>query len=106
MQLPAYAYPNELYNPSSLQVSPRSGRPIEQHGADMTNRLGGIQTFRAHIDAVLNAVATKHAEGIIQPGQTVFCRRVTAVGEESVCLKQTGGTNKSVGIPPEGGTTG
>ena len=72
----------------------------------MTNRLGGIQTFRAHIDAVLNAVATKHAEGIIEAGQAVFCGRITAVGEESVRLKQTGGTNKSIGIPPEGRTTG
>ena len=68
MQLPAYGYANEPYNPSSLQVSPRSGRPVEQHGADMTNRLGGIQTFRTYIDAVLNAVAAKHAEGIIQLG--------------------------------------
>ena len=68
MQLSAYGYANEPYNPSSLKVSPRSGRPVKQHGADMTNRLGGIQTFRTYIDAVLNAVATKHAEGIIQLG--------------------------------------
>ena len=106
MQFSVYACANEPYNTSSLQMSSRSRRPVKQHGADMTNRLGGIQTFRAHIYAVLNTVATKHTEGVIQAGKTVLCRRITAVGEESVRLKQTGGTNKSIGVPPEGGTTG
>ena len=99
-------YADELYDSSPLFVSTLLGRAIEQHGANMTNRLGGIQTFGTHVDAVLNAVATKHAEGIIEAGQTVFCSRITAVGEESVRLKQTGGTNESIGIPPERGTTG
>ena len=72
----------------------------------MTNCLGGIQAFGTHVDAVLNTVATEHAEGVIQLGQTVFGRGITTVGEESVRLQQTGRTDKAVGVPPEGGTTG
>ena len=82
-------------------ISAVSGRAIEQHGTNMTNRLRWIQALGAHVDAVLNAVAAKHAKRIIQLGQSILCRRVTTVGEESIRLQQTGGTDKSIGIPPE-----
>ena len=87
-------------------VRPVSGRPIKQHGTDVANRLGGIQALRTHVDAILNAVAAKHAEGVIQIGQPVLCRGITTVSEESIRLQQTGGTDKPIGIPPERGTTG
>ena len=80
-------------------VLPVSGRPIKQHRTDMANRLGGIQALRTHVDAILNAVAAKYAEGIIQLAQPVLCRRVTTVGEESIRLQQPGGTDKPIGEP-------
>ena len=87
MQRISWAYSDELCNSSPMLVAPRLGRPVEQHGADMTNCLGGIQAFGTHVDAVLNTVATEHAEGVIQLGQTVFGRGITTVGEESVRLQ-------------------
>ena len=86
-QYTSWDYSDELCDSSPLRVATRSGRPVEQHGADMTNCLGGIQAFRTHVDAVLNTVAAEHAEGVIQLGQTVFGRGITTVGEESVCLQ-------------------
>ena len=94
------------YATHPLRVAPRLSCPVEQHRADMTNCLGGIQAFGTHVDAVLNTVATEHAEGVIQLGQTVVGRGITTVGEKSVRLQQTGRTDKAVGVPPEGRTTG
>ena len=73
-------YANELYHSLPMQVAPRSGRSVEQHGTDMTNRLGGVQTFRTYVDAVLNPVTAKHAKGVVQFGQAVLRRRITTVG--------------------------
>ena len=72
----------------------------------MTNRLGRVQALRTHVDAVLNTVAPENAEGVIELGQTVFRRGITTVGEEPVCLQQTCGADKAIGVPPEGRTTG
>ena len=90
----------------AANISAVSGRAIEQHGTNMTNRLRWIQALRAHVDAVLNAVTTKYAERIVQFGQSIFCGGVSTVGEEAIGLEQTRGTDKPIGIPPERGTTG
>ena len=86
----------------AANISAVSGRAIEQHGTNMTNRLRWIQALRAHVDAVLNAVTTKYAERIVQFGQSIFCGGVSTVGEEAIGLEQTRGTDKPIGIPPEG----
>ena len=77
-------------------ISAVSGRAIEQHGTNMTNRLRWIQALGAHVDAVLNAVTTKYAERIVQFGQSIFCGGVSTVGEEAIGLQQPAGpTNRS-----------
>ena len=87
MKLTPQGYANELYHSLPIQVAPRSGRPVKQHGADMANRLGGVKTFRTYVDAVLNPVTAKHAEGVVQLGQAILCRRITTVGQESIRLQ-------------------
>ena len=82
-------------------VSPRSGRPVEQHGANMADRLGRIQALRANIDAILDPVTPEDAKGVIQLGQAVFCCSIAAVGKEPIGLQQTRGTDKAVGFPPK-----
>ena len=56
---------NRRLAPCGWRLTPL-GRPVEQHGADMADRFGRIQAFRADVDAVLNAVATKNAERVIE----------------------------------------
>ena len=79
-QLTPQGYANELYHSLPIQVAPRSGRSVEQHGTDMAKRLGGVKAFRTYVDAVLNPVTAKHAEGVVQLGQAILCRRIPTVG--------------------------
>ena len=67
----------------------------------MANRLGGVQTLGADIDAILYAMASKNAEGIIELRQPILGRGVTTVRQEPVGLQQSGRTDESVWIPPE-----
>ena len=38
------------------------------------------------VDAILDAMAAEHAEGVIQLCQTLFCRCIATVSQEAVCL--------------------
>lgn len=46
-------------------TQPESGRAIKQHSADMTDRLGRVESFRAHVHTVLDAMAPEDTEGIV-----------------------------------------
>ena len=65
----------------------QSGGAVEQHGADVTDSLGRIQAFWAHIHAILDTVAPEYAEGIIEFGKTVLGRGIPAICQEAVCLQ-------------------
>jgi hypothetical protein len=84
---PSSLYENKIYPRQSAVDMSVSGSPIQQHGANVTNRFSWIQAFRAHVDTVLNAVTTKYAEGVIQLGQSLFCGRISTVGEKPVGLQ-------------------
>ena len=101
MRWPEWVYDNQLYHPYPFSASPLSGRAVEQHGANVANRFGRIQSLGTHVDAVLNAVATKHAEGVIQLSQAVVCRCIATVSEESVGLQQSRRAHEPIGVPPE-----
>src|SRR5690625_7391548 len=60
-----------------------------------------VQTLMASLLAVLYATAAKHAEWIIQFGQSVLCGVIPAVGQKPIGLKQTRWTNKLIRIPPK-----
>ena len=53
----------------------------------MPDGFGGIQALWAYVDAILNAMASKHAEGVVQLCQAVFSRRITAVGKKPISLE-------------------
>jgi len=49
------------------------GRAIHEHRPDVANGFSGIQPFGADIDAVLNTMAPKYAERIVQLRQARLC---------------------------------
>ena len=77
------------------------GRAVQQHRSNVTNRLCWVQTLRTHIDAILNAMASKNTEGIIKLRQPIFSRGITTVRQEAVGLQQAGRADKSIWVPPE-----
>src|SRR5690625_7505416 len=60
-----------------------------------------VQTLMASLLAVLYATAAKHAEWIIQIGQSVLCGVIPAVGQKPIGLQQTRWANKLIRIPPK-----
>jgi hypothetical protein len=67
----------------------------------MTNCLGWIQAFWAHLHTVHNAVATENTERIIKVSQTLFGGRIAAIRQKAVGLQQAGWANKLIRVPPE-----
>ena len=59
---------------------------IQQHGANVADRLGRVEPLGTDVDAILDAMASEHAEGVIQLCQTLFCRSIATVSQEAVCL--------------------
>ena len=78
-------------------------RACQQHIPDMTNGAGRVQVLRANVDAVLDAMTTKHAERIIQAGQPFLGCSIAAISQEPVCLQQSGWPDEAIRVPPEGG---
>ena len=72
----------------------------------MPNGSGRVQALRTNVHAILNPMAAKHTEGVVETGQPLIGRRIAAIREEAVCLKQACRTHKAVRIPPEGRATG
>ena len=77
------------------------GRAIQEHRPDVANGFSGIQPFGADIDAVLNTIAPKYAERIVQLRQARLCCGVPTVCQKAVGLQQSCGANKAIGIPPK-----
>ncbi|RMR95123.1 hypothetical protein ALP76_05479 [Pseudomonas savastanoi pv. glycinea] len=75
---------------------------MQQHVAHVTDSLGWVKAFRAHVDAVHDAAAAEHAERVIKRSQTFIGAGVTAVSQETVGLQQRSRTQELVGVPPEG----
>ena len=72
----------------------------------MTNCFGRVQALRTDVHTILNPMAAKHAEGVVQTGQAVIRSGIAAVGEKAIRLQQTSGADETVGVPPEGRATG
>lgn len=72
----------------------------------MTNCFSRIKTFWTHVNAVHDAVATEHAEGVIQVTQSFGGGGVAAVSQPAVGCEQTGRADELVRVPPEGGARG
>ena len=67
----------------------------------MADRAGRVEAFRAHRYAVLDTVATKHAERIVEFGKTLRSCGVAAIDKEAIRLQQTSRANELVRVPPE-----
>ena len=62
----------------------------------MTDRSRRVQALRTDIHAVLNAVASEHAEGVIKLSQTLVCGLITAISRKRyACNKPAGPTKRS-----------
>jgi len=55
----------------------------------MANRLSGIQTFRADINAILDAMAAEYAERVVQFRKAIFSSSIATINQETVSLDQT-----------------
>ena len=72
----------------------------------MPYRFGGVQPLGTHIDAVLDAVATKYAKGVVQFCQALVRCGISTVGEEAISLKEPRWPDEPIRIPPKRGAAG
>src|SRR5690606_14781570 len=72
----------------------------------MADGAGGVEALGAYRHAVLDAVAAKHAEGIVQFRQALLGGGIAAARQKAVGLEQARGTDELVGVPPKGRAAG
>lgn len=73
---------------------------LGQHLLDLSNRLTGVQTLGAGSCAVENGVAAVHAHAVVKRGLALGCALVTRIGEPAVGLKEDGGSEVLLAVPP------
>ena len=62
-------------------------RAIKQHRSNVPDCLCWIQPFGAHVDTILNAMTTEHAEWVIKVRQPLFRSRITAIRQKAIGLQ-------------------
>src|SRR5262252_7217947 len=80
--------------------SGRSHLPFHHHPLDLGDRLGRVETLRAGLGAVHDGVAAVEAERVLEIVEALAGRLVAAVLEPAVGLKQRGGSEKALAVPP------
>ncbi len=68
---------------------------------DLANCLGRVQALRTHVYTVHDGVAAEQTVWVFQVVQTLTRGLITAVGNETVSLQQTGRAYELVRVPPE-----
>src|SRR6516164_1399533 len=74
--------------------------PLDHHPLDLGDGLGGVQALRAGLGAVHDGVAAVEAERILEIVEAQSGRLVAAVLEPAVRLKQRGGAEETLAVPP------
>lgn len=76
-------------------------RSLKSHSLlDLGNGLAGVETLGAGTCAVENRVATVQAHGVVEGGLTLSLALVTGVGQPAVGLKEDGGSEVLLRVPP------
>src|SRR5262249_35686424 len=74
--------------------------PVHHHTLDLGDGLGGVEALRAGLGAVHDGVAAVEAERILEIVEALSGRLVAAVLEPAVGLKQRGGAEETLAVPP------
>src|SRR5262249_61431419 len=82
------------------QTDRGSHLPLDHHPLDLGDGVGRIETLRAGLGAVHDSVAAVEAERVLEIVEALPGRLVAAVFEPAVGLKQRGGCEEALRVPP------
>src|SRR5215510_624932 len=82
------------------QTDRGSHLPLDHHPLDLGDGLGRVETLRAGLSAVHDGVAAVKAERVLEIVEALPGRLVAAVLEPAVGLKQRGGSEETLAVPP------
>ena len=79
---------------------------LHQHRPDLANRSSGVQSLGTDIDAVHDTSAAKNTKWIVEIGQSLRSRSISAISQKTISLEQTRGTYEFIRVPPKRGARG
>src|SRR5215472_1975630 len=86
--------------PTPIKSNRGSHLPLDHHPLDLGDGLGRIEALRAGLGAVHDRVAAVEAERVLEIVEALPGRLVAAALEPAVGLKQRGGSEKALAVPP------
>src|SRR6516225_4010991 len=86
--------------PTPIKSNRGSHLPLDHHPLDLGDGLGRIEALRAGLGAVHDGVAAVEAERVLEIVEALPGRLVAAVLEPAVGLKQRGGSEEALAVPP------
>src|SRR6266536_4341975 len=86
--------------PTPIKSNRGSHLALDHHPLDLGDGLGRIEALRAGLGAVHDGVAAVEAERVLEIVEALPGRLVAAVLEPAVGLKQRGGSEETLAVPP------
>src|SRR5690348_17056867 len=77
-----------------------SGRPLDHQLLDLRDGLGRVEAFGANLRAVHDGVAAIEFERVLEIIEAFAGRFIAAVDDPAIGLKQGGGPEEFVAVPP------
>ena len=74
---------------------------LDQQVFDLADGARWVESFRTHVHTVHDGITAKQAIRVLEIVEPLVYRFVAGIRDEAICLQETCGSDKFIGIPPE-----